>query len=193
MEHTKNKLPQYLDTNEEWNMWEQHLLNQSKEDLVQCLLSRMAMDHHFMQFMYINYANCNQNSDMNQCMDSFLAEIDYELQEKNPDVDYLVSITERFFQTICQFSDSVSKVKAYLVIICKLNVAVLQGAGTHDDSWLLFDRMDDAKNYAIQIIKEETLSQGERKKIKDLCKQALKGYHSADDQNRVEDILIMLE
>lgn len=142
------KLPSGLKTDEAWDVWEEHLLEQPQEGLVQFLLSRMMTDPEFMRLVYTQFGDgiCEDGQEV---VEAFCREVDYELQQEHPDMEYLVSLSERFFQSADALTGSKAKQLVYEGIAEKLKETWRQLAESEGaDLVLLAETENDAARYA---------------------------------------------
>lgn len=175
-------LPQTVDTDESWDTWEEYLLGKEKEDLVECILSRMSLDAKFMKYVQISLGKGKEQEDTSQeYMKFYSDEVEKECENIEPDVEYLQSLTERFFNNIIGMHSAISKVKAYWTVIEKLDEAIHHGAGLrNDDDWILFEEMEDAAKKIIEICRTETISPEQKKEIAEFLKTEEAGYEPAE-------------
>lgn len=178
-----DNLPQYIETNDQYDLWQEHLMSCKKEDLVQIILSKMERDPHFFNVVYAQFANISENKENEEAvLEFYMSQINQECQERNPDCEYMVSMTERFFQQIKEMGDFLLQVKSYVTIITMLDEAVANGAGMEDDDdYLLFDAMKDAAKFLIKLISQDDVTSEQYVKTNHYIFEQMKTYEPTCD------------
>lgn len=171
-------LPRFLYSDEDWDLWEEKLMNCEKEDIVELMLMRMSNDTRFFNLVYAKFGNGNEtDEEVDAQIQFYESDIYREMYEKNPDIDYIISVTERFFITIEEMPGILHKVRGYIAIINKLDQSINQGVGyKNDDDWLLVDRIEDAKKYLVNLIEKEAKAPSIKTQIKNRILQSMESY-----------------
>lgn len=154
-----------------------------KEELVQIILSKMERDPHFFNVIYAQFTNISENKENEEAvLEFYMSQIDLECQERNPDCEYMVSMTERFFQQIKDMSDFQLQVKSYVTVINILDEAVANGAGMEEeDDYLLFDTMKDSVKFLIKLINQDYVTSEQYVKANHYIFEQMKSYQPSCD------------
>lgn len=100
-------LPNNIDKDSDWDLWEEFLKKVPQEDLVDFLLGRMAADSHFMTLIHGKFEkNDMQAEGAKNLMQAYNTEIDLEWNNEKPDLQYVVSLTNRFLEAAKELTES---------------------------------------------------------------------------------------
>lgn len=175
-----DKLPKSLDRDIDWDKWDEFLFEVDKEKLVDFMLSRMSTDDHFMRLAYEYFNNSDEIANADSLIKAYSGELDYECSQYIPDVDFIVSLTERFIKLAENLTSLYSKVQFYVSVIVKLDKAVVvDGAGMQgDDDYLIEEEMRSIDRMLISAIndKKDKISDNERKEILGFIKSSQQEY-----------------
>lgn len=175
-----DKLPKSIYRDIDYDRWDDFLMQVDKEKLVDFMLSRMSTDEHFMNLVYEYFNSFDDIATADDLVKAYLTEMDYECSNFVPDVDYIVSLTDRFIQLGIALPSLYSKIQLYISIIVRLDKAVIiDEAGMQgDDDFLIVDMIKSIDKELTKIIKEKkgSISNEEKEEISGFIKTTMQEY-----------------
>lgn len=175
-----DKLPKSIYRDINYDRWDDFLMQVDKEKLVDFMLSRMSTDEHFMNLVYEYFNSFDDIATADDLVKAYLTEMDYECSNFVPDVDYIVSLTDRFIQLGIALPSLYSKIQLYISIIVRLDKAVIiDEAGMQgDDDFLIVDMIKSIDKELTKIIKEkkDSISNEEKEEISGFIKTTMQEY-----------------
>jgi len=189
-------LPKSLDKDTDWDRWDEFLLDVDKDKIIDFLLSRMSSDEHFMKlaYEYFNGADHRGDVEVESLLKAYACELEYECSQSIPDVDFIVSLTERFIRLAEEIATLYGKVQFYVSLIVKLDKSVaLDGAGMYgDDDFLIVEEMESIDHILTAEIDEnkDAISEDEKKEIIAFIKSSQQEYKISlmEDKEYLENI-----
>lgn len=144
-EYMSEKLPRSVYRDNDYSRWDDFLMNADKEKLVNCMLSGMSVDERFMNLVYDYFNNYDEIATADDIVKAYLTEIEYECSCPIINVDYIVSLSDRFMQLGVALKSLYGRIQLYLSLIVRLDKAVaIDGAGRYSgDSFLIVDMIKD--------------------------------------------------
>ena len=174
------KLPKSVYRDMDYDRWDDFLMQADKEKLVDFMLSRMSTDDHFMKLVYEYFNSADEIATADDLIKAYITEMDYECSNFIPDVDYIVSLTDRFMQLGVALPSIYSKVQLYVSLIVRLDKAVtIDGAGMQgDDDFLIVDMIKNIDKDLMKIIKDKknSISSEEKEEICGFIKTSRQEY-----------------
>lgn len=175
-----DKLPKSIYRDIDYDRWDDFLMQVEKEKLVDFMLSRMSTDEHFMNLVYEYFNSFDDIATADDLVKAYFTEMDYECSNFVPDVDYIVSLTDRFIQLGIALPSLYSKIQLYISIIVRLDKAVIiDEAGMQgDDDFLIVDMIKSIDKELTKIIKEkkDSISNEEKEEISGFIKTTMQEY-----------------
>ena len=175
-----DKLPKSVYRDIDYDRWDNFLMKVDKEKLVDFMLSRMSTDDHFMSLVYEYFNSFDDIATADDLIKAYLTEMDYECSNFIPDVDYIVSLTDRFMQLGLALPSLYSKIQLYVSLIVRLDKEVSDdGAGVQgDDDFLIVDMIKNIDKDLMKAIcdKKQSISDEEREEICGFIKTTRQEY-----------------
>ena len=161
-----DKLPKNIYRDIDYDKWDDFLMQVDKEKLVDFMLSRMSTDDHFMSLVYEYFNSFDEIATADDLVKAYLNEMDHECSNFIPDVDYIVSLTDRFAQLSVGLASLYAKVQLFVSLIVRLDKAVIiDGAGMEgDDDFLIVDEMKEIDKDLRKTISDKKNSTSEEEK-----------------------------
>lgn len=125
--------------NEEKN-WINFLSKQSKEELVKLLVDKMIRDESFYREIVLKLIK--SKSDINELIHYYVQEVEFEMNQETPNVDFLSTLSETMLD-IGQNKSYIEKIYIETSVIQSLNDALCNGAGyANQDEFVLDEIMN---------------------------------------------------
>lgn len=188
-----DKLPKSVYRDVDYDRWDDFLMQVDKEKLVDFMLSRMSTDDHFMSLVHSYFNSSDEIATADDLIKAYLTEMDYECSNFVPDVDYIVSLTDRFVQLGVALPSLYSKIQLYVSLIVRLDKAVsVDGAGMQgDDDFLIVDMIKNIDKDLMEVVYDmkQSISDEEREEISAFLKTTRQEYTmSLLDDNYLEKL-----
>lgn len=188
-----DKLPKSVYRDVDYDRWDDFLMQVDKEKLVDFMLSRMSTDDHFMSLVHSYFKSSDEIATADDLIKAYLTEMDYECSNFVPDVDYIVSLTDRFVQLGVALPSLYSKIQLYVSLIVRLDKAVsVDGAGMQgDDDFLIVDMIKNIDKDLMKVFYDmkQSISDEEREEISAFLKTTRQEYTmSLLDDNYLEKL-----
>lgn len=81
------ELKEYIETITDWQSWKIFLVGHSKDKLAEVIIDRMLRDSGFSREIY--HKLVKRSLSVKESIDDYKAEVNYEINKKNPDVYFL--------------------------------------------------------------------------------------------------------
>lgn len=132
--------------------WEEFLLSQPKERLVELLIERMIRDANFSRKIY--YQLTLSEKPIDQMVQKYELEVKSEVDRKAPDVDFLCVLSEQLMNRAESAISLLDRLKLYTSVVMSLDHAISQGAGyENEDEFALDELMDQCKDRMLRDLK----------------------------------------
>lgn len=119
------------------NRFMEMLRNSTKEQLIGIISSKAQQDTSFELFVK-NYLYGSENAD--DVLKIFLNYAERSRGGKEPDIDIIEAGGNLFLEKMEELTDSVSKIKAYILAANEIDVLLDEGAGMYnDDDWIIVE------------------------------------------------------
>lgn len=119
------------------NKFREMLSNSTKEQLIEIIVNRANSDTSFELFVK-NYLSGSGNAD--DVLKVFLKFCERSRGGKEPDIDIIEEGGNLFLEKMEGLTDSVSKIKAYILAVNEIDALLNEGAGMYnDDDWIIAD------------------------------------------------------
>lgn len=175
-----DKLPRNIYKDTDYDRWDDFLMQADKEKLVDFMLSRMSTDDQFMNLAYEYFNSFDEIASADDLVKAYLNEMEHECSSFIPDVEYIVSLTDRFVQLSVGLSSIYARVQLFVSLIVRLDKAVvIDGAGMQgDDDFLIIDEMKDIDKNLRKAIsdKKNSISEEEMAEILGFIKSTQQEY-----------------
>ena len=149
-----------------------------KDTLVEFIMTRMSMNESIMKAVYNHFSRNEEYADsaeLNRLL--FEKEIDTECLNETPDVEYIISMTERYLQGIKETKDITDKIVMLSMVIIKLNrLNMKYNVMMADEDGLLLDEIDDLKKYLLKFVSETGINADDKEDIVSRLKANIKEY-----------------
>jgi hypothetical protein len=181
------KIKKWIETPTDWQNWKQFLMEHSKEELSELIINRMLRDPGFSKEIY--HKLVKRALSVNETIDDYEIEVDYEMNQRIPDVDFLKILSDRLLAHAECTDNLLDQLKLYVSVIINLDRAIECGAGyKNEDEYLLIEVMNTCRDLMLDVIKEhhQDLSTEELSKVLDYLKTESEAYCSIDKENRIE-------
>lgn len=145
------KMEDGISTLNEVKIWADFLLEHSKEELVNLLIDKMIRDEYLYREIVLKLIK--SKSDVNELIDYYVQEVEFEMSQESPSIDFLSVMSETMLD-IGKNKLFVEKVYIESSVIQCLDVALCSGAGyENQDDFMLVDVM---KRCGEQMLNEIT-------------------------------------
>lgn len=119
------------------NKFREMLSNSTKEQLIEIIVTKANSDTSFELFVK-NYLSGSGNAD--DVLKMFLNFAKRSRGGKEPDIDIIETGGNLFLEKMEGLTDSVSKIKAYILAVNEIDALLNEGAGMYnDDDWIIAD------------------------------------------------------
>lgn len=126
-----------MDTIADLNEFKEMLNNSTKEQLIEIIVTKANSDTSFELFVK-NYLSGSANA--NDVLKIFLNFTERSRGGKEPDIDIIETGGNLFLEKMEGLTDSVSKIKAYILAVNEIDALLDEGAGMYnDDDWIIAD------------------------------------------------------
>ena len=170
--------------------WQEFLMVQAKEELVELLLDKMTRDMNFSREVHHKLSQSKANID--EIIYEYEMAVKYEMNHRVPDVEFLEILSDKVMKSASDTKNLLEQLKLYVSVILCLNSALNCGVGFEmENEYILFDVMDDCLNHMLIVIEEKhnELSTKDLGEVYEFLKSESEIYNSVDGHNRIEDVL----
>ncbi|MBC3797253.1 hypothetical protein [Acetobacterium tundrae] len=181
------EVKEYIETIADWQNWKEFLMGHSKEELVELMINRMSRDSSYCRESY--YKLVKRSLSVNETIDDYKTEVNYEMNKKIPDVYFLMILSDKLLERVECTDNLLDKLKLSVTVIVNLDCAIENGAGfRNEDEFVLIEVMDTCRDLMLAAIKKQykDLSTEELSKVSDYLKTESARYCSIDNENRIE-------
>lgn len=119
------------------NRFKEMLRNSTKEQLIEIIVTKAESDSSFELFVN-SYLSSSENAD--DVLKMFLKFCNRSRGKDEPDIDIIESGGNLFLEKMEGLSDSISKIRAYILAANEIDDLINEGAGMYnDDEWIITD------------------------------------------------------
>lgn len=128
-----------ISTNKGVHEWENFLMDKSKEELVELVIEKMCADVYFFKTVQAKFIKFEGSVD--ELVRIYCDEVDYEMSNKVPNVEYLEMISRNILEKADDSNDLLFRFKICMTIVEKLKEAIHNGAGYFYENEFLLDEL----------------------------------------------------